>query len=160
MLHTTQPTSTPPLAHTKAPYCNRQHTLPLLLCIHPSSSPPPYPLTKYLDKYFFLLLFFHLISNRGRTLVVTTLPPSPRVHTGHPRLLSTRPVAAYHRIDPVAHATCQPHRAQPPPPHCRTNQHHHCCYHPSLRHVIKTGRKSEPGLPLHPLTSRCYPFTN
>jgi len=37
MLHMTQPTSTPPIAHTKAPYCNCQHTLPLLLCIHLSS---------------------------------------------------------------------------------------------------------------------------
>src|SRR6266702_6594831 len=122
--------------------------------------PLPYPLTKYLDKYFFLLLFFHLISNWGRTLVVTTLPPSPHVHTSHPHLLSTRPVAAYHHIDPVVHTTCQPHHAQLPPPHCCTNQHHHCCYHPSLHHIIKTGHKSEPILPLHPLTCRCYPFTN
>ncbi len=46
---------------------NTPHPLPLLLCMHPSSSLPlpPYPLTKHLDEYFFLFLFFHLISNEA-----------------------------------------------------------------------------------------------
>ncbi len=139
---------TSPRAYTGhlAETANTTHPLPLPLCMHPSSLPPP-PYTKHLDEYFCFPFFFHLILNWGRISAATTLPLSPRAHAGHLRSPAARLLLARHRIDPVAYAIHRPCHAQLPPPHCRTNQHH-CRYRPSHRHVIKTDRKSEPSRPL------------
>src|SRR6266702_1938010 len=70
-----------------------------------SPRPPTHRLTHlapqgHLDKSFFFLLFFLLISNRFRTTALTpSLPsPSPHVHEGHPRSPTTTPLAARKRI--------------------------------------------------------------
>jgi hypothetical protein len=106
----------------------------------------------------FVLFFFHLISDS----VGERQPQDCRrlpLHALWPSTPTSRHSARY-RVDRIAHATThRPRRAQPPPPHCRTNQHHRR-YRPSHCHIINTVRKSEPGCPLHPLTGRCCSFTN
>src|SRR6266702_2146930 len=139
---------------------NTPHPLPLLLCMHPSSSLPlpPYPLTKHLDEYFLLLLFFHLISNQGRTLAATTLPPSPRAHAGHLRLPAARPLAACHRTDLVTHATRRPRHAQPPHPIAApTNTI--TAIAPAITTSSKLIVSPNPPAPCTPLTGRHYSFT-
>jgi len=146
----------PPAATTNTP-----HPLPLPLCMHPSSSPPlpPYPLTKHLDEYFLLLLFFHLISNQGRTLAATTLPPSPRAHAGHLRLPAAGPLAARHRTDPVAHATRRPRRTQPPHPIAAPTNTTITAIAPAIATSSKLIVSPNLPAPCTPLTGRRCSFT-
>ncbi|KAI9452559.1 hypothetical protein BJY52DRAFT_1190225 [Lactarius psammicola] len=99
--------------------------------MHPSSL-PPYPLTNHLEE----------------TLAVITLPPSPHVHAGHPRLLAARPLASPYRIDPVAHATHRPRRAQPPSTSSKL-----VCAHTASAHIADGATQTQKKLPWDPLST-------
>lgn len=82
-------------------------------------------------------------------MAATTLPPSPSpLHACKPP-----PPASRHttRGMPPHRPRClrndtPTHRAQLAPPHCRPNQHHHCCY-PSHCHAIKIAISPNPSSP-------------
>jgi hypothetical protein len=87
----------------------------------------PSPCTHVLPPSFlsFVLFFFHLISDS-----VGERQPQDCCHLPSCTLWPSTPVSwhvARYCVNRIAHATThQPHRAQLPPPHCRTNQHHQC----------------------------------
>ncbi|KAI9455695.1 ankyrin repeat-containing domain protein [Lactarius psammicola] len=90
-----------------------------------------------------------LLIERGATLAAITLPPSPHVHAGHPRLLAARSLASPYRIDLVAHATHRPRRAQPP-----STSSNLVCAHTASAHIADGAtHKPKKKLPWDPLST-------